>query len=130
LREVINYHAIEGIEAQLQIHVLDEPGAGGACHEYAVLQPLDIPNLFGNANFRQLCKISFQNGPVHEAGVNGITQEVLIAICVDRLRSFQAGNFPCDENAQALHHLLAALEALKSRTRDRVSRGVEGKSVQ
>jgi hypothetical protein len=70
--------------------------------------------------------ILFQNGPIPEKGVNGITQEVLLAIVADRLMSFQAGPFASKYNAKALDHVLLAQEALLQRTRDRMSRGVEG----
>lgn len=70
--------------------------------------------------------IQFQNGPIKEFGVNGITQEALIAICIDRLRSFQAGQYSCRENAVALTHLETAQMWLMKRTRDRMARGVEG----
>ena len=54
-----------------------------------------------------------------------MTQEALIAI-VDRLRSFQAGPFACEDNEEALHHCKQALEWLQHRTRRRIARGVEG----
>jgi hypothetical protein len=47
-------------------------------------------------------------------------------ICIDRLRSFQSGDFKCRENALALTKLEEALHWLNHRTRDRQSRGVEG----
>lgn len=53
----------------------------------------------------EVTHISFQNGPIAESGVNGLTQEVLIAICCDRLRGFQSGQFACRENALALTKL-------------------------
>jgi len=70
--------------------------------------------------------VTFQNGPIREAGVNGVTQEALLAIVIDRLESFQAGPFPSDQNAVALDHVKAALWHLKERTRMRLARGVEG----
>ena len=70
--------------------------------------------------------ILFQNGAIPEAGVNGVTQEVLLAIVADRLRSFQAGPFANDYNAAALSHVESALGALLDRTRNRMARGVEG----
>ncbi|MGL5719900.1 MAG: hypothetical protein ACRCYP_03790 [Alphaproteobacteria bacterium] len=121
-------HKIGGIDNSLDVTVLDEPGAGGACHEY-VISYLSDPDEHGNCFGMQLCKISFQNGPVKEHGVNGITQESLIAICIDRLRCFQAGEYACEDNQAALMNLELALELLQKRTRDRLSRGVEGTSA-
>lgn len=121
-------HKIEGIDNALNIAVLDEPGQGGACHEYSITF-MSEPDESGNVTGGSLCKISFQNGPVQEFGINGITQEALITVCIDRLRCFQVGAFACDDNLDALTHLEAALTCLQKRTRDRLARGVEGRSV-
>lgn len=76
------------------------------------------------ANVLQILK--FQNGTLPETGVNGITQEVLLAIVIDRLQGFQAGPFACRENALALTKLQEAMHWLYHRTIDRETRGVEG----
>lgn len=60
---------------------------------------------------------------------SGLTQEVLLAIVIDRLRSFQAGPYSCRENALALTKLEEAQHWLLHRTRARMARGVEGKSA-
>lgn len=111
----ITEHKVNPANDQITITVIDEPGAGGANHEYAVGYP--------NGDVDQ---ISFQNGPIAEVGVNGITQEVLLAICVDRLRAFQAGPYACRENALALTKIEEAQHWLHHRTRARMARGVEG----
>lgn len=121
-------HKIDGIDNMLNIIVKDLPGQGGACHEYAVTFETP-PDEHGMCTGGPLAHISFQNGPVKEFGVNGITQEVLIAICIDRLRSFQAGQFANENNAIALDCLEKALAALQVRTRERLARGVEGTNV-
>lgn len=73
-----------------------------------------------------MCDINFQNGPIKESGVNGISNESLLAIVEDRLLGFQSGQFACRENAIALTKLQEAMMWLQKRTRDRVARGVEG----
>lgn len=70
--------------------------------------------------------IRFQNGPIQESGINGVTQEALLAIVRDRLRCFQAGPFACRENAIALTKLDEAAMWLEERTKARTRRGVEG----
>jgi hypothetical protein len=70
--------------------------------------------------------LRFQNGPVMEVGANGITNECLLAIIIDRLESFQRGKFSCRENALALTKLEEAAHWLHARTRQRQERGVEG----
>lgn len=106
-----------------EVLCLDEPGAGNACHQY-VVYPVE-----GTPSDRELfAEVYFQNGPIQEAGVNGCHQEDLLAIVIDRLRSFQAGPFACRENALALTKCEEALHWLNSRTADRQVRGVEGTS--
>ena len=72
--------------------------------------------------------MNFQNGPIKEAGVNGVMNEDLIAIVIDRMQGFQNGDFKCRENALALTKLEEALMWLRKRTQDREDRGVEGTS--
>lgn len=72
--------------------------------------------------------IGFQNGPIPEAGRNGVTNEALIAIGIHRLELMNA-KFPCDENVRAISGLKDSLAALEERTAKRIARGVEGKLV-
>jgi hypothetical protein len=132
--KTLNDHKLTGLN-EVEITVVDEPGAGGACHYYRI-RGFDTDRnpsaaaLDGfKASFSTL-PILFQNGPIQEAGgVNGISHEALLAIVIDRLRSFQAGAYACRDNAIALTHLEDALMWLQKRTRDRVARGVEGTSA-
>ena len=129
MRELTD-HKVNPANDKLTITVADEPGAGGASHRYEI----DGFELWKNpsaANSQQTGEatgttIYFQNGPINEAGVNGITQEVLLAIVADRLRSFQAGQYACRENAIALTKVEEAMQWLHSRTLKRMQRGVEG----
>jgi len=116
----INAHVANPLNDRIEIAVVDNPGAGGANHVYEITSRAADGKPPGSE--LDPLVIRFQNGPINEAGINGITQEVLLAIVADRLISFQAGPFACSENA-------AALEALKSRTRERMSRGIEGTNV-
>jgi hypothetical protein len=75
---------------------------------------------------RSYCDIHFQEGPVQEAGLNGISNEALLAVVEDRLKGFQSGKFSCRENALALTHLQEAMHWLHHRTHERMQRGVEG----
>jgi hypothetical protein len=104
------------MNSELIINVIDGPGHGGACREYRISDEGGV----------LLAGIGFQNGPIQEAGANGITQEALLAVVIDRLRGFQSGPYACRENAIALTHCEDALMWLQKRTRDRMARGVEG----
>lgn len=110
-----------GTQRHTKVVCVDGPGAGGACHEYLVKDVETGEALMGN--------ISFQNGPVKETGVNGCHNEDLIAIVIDRLQHFQAGDFKCRENALALTKLEESLHWLCHRTYARIARGVEGTNV-
>lgn len=114
MRELTS-HKVEGTANHVIVEQLSDPGAGGACHTYR-LTPLPAEGQ------RDSVTLKFM-----QIGKPGITNEALLAIVADRLNGFQSGEFACDENQEALEHTAAALEALKRRTADRVSRKVEGK---
>jgi len=108
-----------------RVVVGDNPGQGGACHNYyisRVQQREDESDL----SIGELGYVFFQNGPVAENGINGCHQEDLLAIVIDRLRHFQAGPFACRENALALAKIEEAMHWLNHRTADRQAQGVEG----
>ena len=71
-------------------------------------------------------QVQFQKGPIKEYGVNGIMNEDLIAMVIDRLQGFQESQYKCRENAVAITKLEEALMWLRKRTQDREDRGVEG----
>lgn len=109
---------------QIAIEVMDEPGYGGANHKYLVKwgrnRDITIVQSMG-------CSVlKFQNGPITEVAVNGITHEALLAVLIDRLRGFQSGEYSCRENAIALTKMEEALMWLHKRTQGREDRGVEG----
>lgn len=118
----IEYHKINPTNDTLDVVVKDAPGHGGASHVYEVHHA-------STAGIAPLLAVNFQNGPIGEHGVNGVTQEILLAIVIDRLRSFQAGPFSSRENALALTKIEEALHWLQQRTLDRMRRGVEGKTA-
>lgn len=114
----ITEHKVNPANDEIRLHVMDKPGAGGANHVYQYE--------FGHGDEVIVNQIRFQDGPIKESGVNGVTQEVLLAIVADRLRSFQNGPYACRENALALTKIEEAQHWLHSRTLSRIQRGVEG----
>lgn len=129
-------HKVNGLNEAIEISVLDEPGEGNACHHYrivaidpALYEPDGTLDIEKTASKRRGCDIEFQNGPIAEVGVNGISNEALLAVVEDRLLGFQSGLFACRENALALTKLQEAMMWLQKRTRDRMARGVEGTNV-
>ena len=103
-----------------KIEADDRDARSGASHEYMITVDR------GNNADALTTVIQFQNGPLNEVGVNGLTNEALLAVVVDRLEGFQAGEFPSRETAIALTKIQEALHWLHHRTRERLSRGVEG----
>jgi glutamyl/glutaminyl-tRNA synthetase len=95
----------------------------------------NAPHLFHvqtthNENTEELlASIRFQEGPIKEAGVNGVMNEDLIAMVICRLEHFQASEFKCRENAVAITKLEEALLWLRKRTMGRETRGVEGTHI-
>jgi len=75
------------------------------------------------------CDISFQNGGLKEVGPNGITDQALIAIVLDRVRSFNDGPYRCRENSMMITKLEEALMWGEKRGNDRARRNVEGERI-
>lgn len=122
----IHDHQVNPANEELTITVLDEPGSGGASHLYRITGFDSENNPSDQSGGIRTADVLFQCGPIAEIGVNGVTHEALIAIVIDRLRSFQAGPYACRENALALTKLEEAQHWLHSRTLARMRRGVEG----
>jgi len=72
--------------------------------------------------------IQFQLGPIQENGVNGVTNEALLAIVLHRLRILNE-KFPCRENSLAITNIEQGQMWLEQRTRNRQKRGVEGLNI-
>lgn len=132
MRELTS-HKVNPANDTLKIEVLDAPGSGGAHHcysitgfDYARNQSVPDKRQYGDLKDEDTAVILFQNGPINEVGVNGLTHEALLAILIHRLECFQNGNFANSYNQRALEHLVGAQESLKDRTRERIARGVEG----
>jgi hypothetical protein len=115
----ITSHKLNGLNDALEITARDGPGPGNASHLYHIAYPTGDGKAAATI-------IQFQNGPLKENDVNGISNESLLAIVIDRLQGFQSGDFKCRENALALTKLEEAMHWLHHRTRERLARSVEG----
>lgn len=60
-------------------------------------------------------ELKFQNGAPSVNGVNGLTNETLLAILIHRTKVLDA-QFPCIENHYALEHMEQALAMFEVRT--------------
>lgn len=118
-------HKVNPANDLIDITVLDPPDASGASHHYRLtIQGSPLTAVPPPAHV--LTELNFQIGPIAEYGVNGITQEALIEVLIDRLRGFQTGPFACPANESALGYLQNARGVLLARTQERMERGVEG----
>ena len=71
----ITSHELNDVNNQIRVSVQDEKGPGGAHHHYEIKLPDG-----------SLTPILFQKGGIVEVGINGVTQEALLAIVIDRLQ--------------------------------------------
>lgn len=117
-KDVVTYHMSPGLNERLTVTPLRD---GPVCNNYLIKDSLEQE---GKTPFEQTIK--FQDGPVPEVGVTGVSIESVIAVLIHRLEDFQAGPFSCVENHSAIFHLELAMKSLQHRTADRVARGVEG----
>ena len=99
------------------IHVVaDELGPGGASHTYRAY--------VGDV---EVARVQFQKGPRNEPGSTpGVLDGVLLAIVIDRMRCFDAGDYRCRENSLVRTKAEEALHWLKHRADERARRSVLG----
>lgn len=96
-------------------------GAGGAPLIYKIKGPDGSPYAINTT-------LQFQQGDPN-VEVNGLSNEALLAVLIDRMDGFQDGPFKCDDNDTILYMLRGAMEAMHRRSAERAARGVEGKQV-
>jgi len=124
------HHDGYGLNDMIRIEA-DEPGVGGASHEYqcAMTVPHTLDGMTGNIQIHPL-RLEFQHGPPGgEGSTYGVTHEALYAILLDRLRAFQAGPFPSEETDAQIRLIEEALSIAVLRVKRRAARGVLGKNI-
>ncbi|MFM0432414.1 hypothetical protein PQQ75_25610 [Paraburkholderia aspalathi] len=100
----IRTHETDSLNQNISILVLDDPDpVSRASHSYSVA----IPG-------KQSTLIRFQHGDP-SVEINGLTNEVLLAIMADRLKAFQSGPNARQENARMLEHIEDALSVCGER---------------
>lgn len=124
-------HIADSSEAPsaLRIRPVDEPTTTNLHHAYRIggFDGSENPSVDATSGIARSMSILFQNGPIKEAGANGVTEAALLAVLIHRYRCFHSA-FPSRENSMTLTALENAMEAMHRRTRDRLRRGVEGTS--
>ena len=110
---------VEVCDAHITIEHGD-PGAGGAPVRYRItVRPRQPHAMVYRPQVEPIVvDLPFQCGdPGDGEGVNGITNEALLDVLLDRLCGFQSGGWPCDENEAALLFVALARAALRDRHR-------------
>ena len=102
-------------------YATDNPDHSGANHFYTVLDS-DDQLIMGYIRFQQGARS-------RREPANGLRDDDLLEIVRDRLKGFQSGPFPCEENEKAIKCIEEALGYLKERTDGRAARGVLGLEV-
>lgn len=114
---LIELNTIQKKEKLNRVYRDGEPGPGGAYHDYMITME------------DKGAVIQYQKGPRKDPEArHGVLDCDLLEIVRDRLSCFQAGEFACKENQEALEHVEAALHALNKRVEDRIARGVLGEN--
>lgn len=104
--KVVNGEVVEGITEYKQGHY------------YKISPNVEVQN----ANDFEI-SIHFQDGPISDLGVNGVTSEALLKILIHRTKILDE-NFPSVFNKQAILHMESALKEFNKRTEERRARGV------
>lgn len=112
----LDLHKTNECNEAIEITANERNPRDGMSHHYVLRGPAIVGTV----------ALDFQHGAIKEVGVNGITNEALLAVLIDRLVGAQSGPYRCDDNQYALNALRVALGHLKARTLRRVARGVEG----
>jgi len=104
----------------------EEEFTNNAPHRFVVSKTEEIGDGLPHA---PIAEIHFQEGPIKEAGVNGVNNEDLIAMVICRLEHFNNSPYRSRDNSMAITKLEEALLWLRKRTIGRENRGVEGTNV-
>ena len=72
-------------------------------------------------------ELRFQHGTIPEVGINGVTNETLLAALIHRTKHLNT-KFPSRQNALAITKMEEALMWFENRTAERKARGVEGQN--
>ena len=127
MKQLISHRDGFDLNQSIIVEALDEPGPGGALHEYRISIPHAPDAKTSYVGKSYTTTLRFQKGPRNEEGsLPGITEGALLAVLIDRLEAFQLGPYWCVENDHVLQSLRQALDWTKRRAANRHRRGVLG----
>lgn len=125
MRMLKTHQSVNDCNAKIEVFVKDEKNAAGANCWYEI----GWGDVLQNPTCNNQVYLRFQEGDPNAVGVNGVTNEALLAVLMDRLEGFQSGPFKCEENEEALDHLKHAMAMLAFRSEKRILRNVDGQQV-
>ena len=110
--DVIDTHHVEGYDYNINIKAVPVERYGLPSYTYQLTKD------YADKSWYQYIKeLSFQVGDPKVYGVNGVTNEALLAIMIHRLQRFQDNpKTHCVENNEAIFYMKSAMDALYSRT--------------
>lgn len=124
--KVLTDHKISVLNRDhIEVYATDEADVDGAHHAY-VIEVDKTPTEADVIKQTSILPLNFQKGGLKEAGINGISDQALLAVVLDRLRGFQSGPYSCRDNAIAITKLEECLMWMAKRYVERAARGVEG----
>ncbi len=111
----------------VEVFTTDHCQQDGAHHAYRI----EVYDRYDKKDegMRSHAELQFQNGGLKEVGANGITDQALLAIVLDRMRGFNDGPYRCRENSIIITKLEEAMMWMEKRSNDRARRCVEGERI-
>lgn len=89
---------------------------------------IEIENIEDVKGVAPVVKFTIQSDPISEVGVNGCQASDMLEYVKCLFESLNEA-FPCNENRLTINNLREAIRLQELRTRDRMSRGVEGQNL-
>lgn len=119
--EEVTHHLVEGESWNIGVRAVGEKTPAGVYARYDIYGFNTLHNPYnknheGYESVQTTLPIVFMSERPIPGDLKGVTMESLLAVCKHRLEAFQAGQYPCYENGEALKGIDKALNALKSRT--------------
>lgn len=116
----------------VEVFSTDDVQSDGAHHAYRIevydrYSSNSVP--VEDKGMKAVSDLPFQNGGLLEVGANGITDQALLAVVLDRMRGFNDGPFRCRENSIIITKIEEALMWMEKRSNDRSRRNVEGERI-
>jgi hypothetical protein len=129
MRELTDHKISKLNRENILVEAVDDPDVDGANHEYRIRVQKLAETSEQQDEVISITNVKFQKGGLADVGVNGLTDQALLAIVLDRMRGFQSGPYSCRDNAIAITKMEEALMWMGRRYADRATRGVEGQRV-